>query len=242
MMLPPVTPLTDGAVPKHTQLRERLAELAGGLADDAPIPSERALMEQYAVSRGTVRKAVDGLIADGVLARAQGKGTYVARRRLLTSVHLASFTRDMTERGLRPTTTVLGIDLAEPPEPATAFLGPGRCWRIERLREADRRPMAYEIGWISDQIAPGLGDRPLTGSVYEVLANRYQAPIDAADQIIWAENADRNRAALLDVRPGDPLLVFLRRSTTGGRPVEYVTSWYRADRYSVRMTLTADLG
>lgn len=235
--------LQDGATPKHLQLRERLVELAAELPADAPIPSERALMKQFEVSRGTVRKAVEALIDDGVLSRAQGKGTYVtpdaSSERLLTPVYLASFTRDMASRGLHPDTRVLSLTKEQPPPGARTFLGVGASWRLTRLRSADTQPMAYEETFLRADLLPEFATVYDGGSVYDLLASRYDVPIDSAEQIVWAEVADRKLADLLGIDVGAPLLVFQRRSTSRGRPAEFVTSWYRADRYSVQMSLHA---
>ena len=60
--------ITDGAEPKHSQLRAVLARMAATeLPPDSAIPSERELMESYAVSRATVRRAIEQLVAEGVL-------------------------------------------------------------------------------------------------------------------------------------------------------------------------------
>ena len=235
--------LEDGLTPKHLQLRDRIVELVAGLPADAPIPSERALMRQFEVSRGTVRKAVEALIDDGVLARAQGRGTYVASaassQRLLTPVYLASFTRDMTSRGLHPDTQVLELSKGQPPPEARNFFGVAACWRLLRLRRADAEPMAYEETYLRADLLPEFAAVYDGGSVYELLASRYDVPVDSAEQIVWAEVADQKLAHLLDIGPGTPLMVFQRRSTSRGRPVEFVTSWYRGDRYSVQMSLHA---
>ncbi|MGI8899989.1 MAG: GntR family transcriptional regulator, partial [Nocardioides sp.] len=72
--------IIDGPRPKHAQLSDALAELASrDLGPDAAIPSERELMTTYDVSRATVRKSIERLIADGLLHRIHGKGTFVAR-------------------------------------------------------------------------------------------------------------------------------------------------------------------
>ncbi len=89
----------DGPLPKHRQLRELLIEMA---VPGQAIPSERELMATYEVSRATVRKAIDGLVADGLLQRTHGLGTFAVRARLETNLHLASFSQDMLRRGLHP--------------------------------------------------------------------------------------------------------------------------------------------
>ena len=107
--------ITDGPRPKHAQLRDALAELAMSEGPDVAIPSERELMARHKVSRATVRKAIDGLVSDGVLQRIHGKGTFVARPRVESRLHLASFSQDMRRRGLEPSTRALGIELEDPP-------------------------------------------------------------------------------------------------------------------------------
>ena len=100
--------IDDGPRPKHAQLSDVLAELAlRELGPDVAIPSERELMTTYDVSRATVRKAIDSLVAGGLLTRIQGKGTFVARPRVESRLHLASFSQDMRRRGLAPSTRLL---------------------------------------------------------------------------------------------------------------------------------------
>jgi GntR family transcriptional regulator len=237
--IPTMAPLDDGAVAKHRQLRDRLVELADSLPDNAPVPSERELMEHFGISRGTVRTAINALISEGVLSRSQGKGTYVARRRLLTPVYLASFTKDMTARGLQPATTVLGLERVESPVGVRAFLGSAMAWRVERLRSADGAPIAHEVAYLSAALVPSLHPDDLQGSVYELLSERFDVPIDAAEQTVWARSADEQLAQLLGIEIGEAVMVFDRQSTSRGRPIEAVTSHYRADRYSIRMSLAA---
>lgn len=236
--------ITAGPLPKHAQLRAILAELVTArLGPDAPIPSERELMAEYGVSRATVRKAIDGLVHDGLLQRTHGKGTFVTRPRLESRLHLASFSQDMRRRGHVPSTRLLVIEEAMPPEPAADWLGlhrRQRAWRVQRVRLADGQPIALEEGWYSRQHLPHLDRHDLTGSLYELLTTTYSLAIDHAEQTLWAEPADGAVARLLDVPEQAPLLVFLRQSRAGPVPVEHVVSHYRGDRYQLHMTLTDD--
>ena len=95
--------LVDGAEPKHAQLRAVLAAMcADELAPDAAIPSERELMQTYAVSRATVRRAIESLVAEGALRRVQGKGTFVAPPRVQSHLHLAHRIRRRSTTGRKP--------------------------------------------------------------------------------------------------------------------------------------------
>lgn len=233
--------VVDGPTPKHAQLREILRRtIERELPPGSPIPSERELAERYRVSRLTVRSAIGKLVEEGLLTRARGKGTFTAARRMDLQLYLMSFTGDMRRRGLVPTTEVLEGTVEIPPPPNANALGLAdgqAAYRLARLRRADGVPLAVERGWYHAGQLPGLLDLDLTQSLYEQIARHHNVRFDHARQTVWAEAADRETARLLNIRAGDPLLVFRRISTTRGEPVEDITSWYRGDRYQVTMQL-----
>ncbi|KYH45873.1 GntR family transcriptional regulator [Branchiibius sp. NY16-3462-2] len=237
----PTRQITDGPEPKYAQLREALTVMATReLQPDAALPSERELMRRYAVSRATVRRAIESLAADGLLHRIHGKGTFVARPRLQSDLHLASFSQDMTRRGLTPSTAILTLELDTPPAEVAEILQlprHGRAWRLERIRFADDVPIALEDGWYPAHLLPDLDQRDLTGSLYEVLTTEYELVIDHAEQTLWGEPADAPTARRLKTPSNAALLVFQRTSFSAGIPVEYVVSRYRGDRYSIHMSL-----
>lgn len=231
----------EGPVPKHAQLRAILVALIEcELTPGAPIPSERELTARFGVSRATVREAVGQLVRDDRLTRVHGKGTFVAsRERIESRLHLASFTEDMRRRGLVASTTVLSATSVPAPAPVAAALdlpSGAAVARIERLRAADGAPMALEVGWYPLARAPGLLGHALDGSVYEALGREGARP-DTGEQTIAADAADERQAAVLGIAPGAAVLVFHRTARSGDAPVEDVTSWYRADRYQVAMSL-----
>lgn len=237
--------IDDGPRPKHVQLSDVLAELATReLGPDTAIPSERELMTTYDVSRATVRKAIDSLVAGGLLHRIQGKGTFVARPRIESRLHLASFSDDMRRRGLTPSTRLMLVDEERPPAEVVRALrlGRGTAWRIDRVRLADGQPMAIEQGWYPRALLPDLDTEDLTGSLYTLFASRYGLVIDAAEQTVWGEAAEGATARRLEAPVHTPLLVFRRVSSAAGRPIEYVVSRYRGDRYQVHMSLGAGHG
>jgi GntR family transcriptional regulator len=237
-----MTALPDGPLPKHAQLTTILVEMASReLGPGSMIPSERELMERYAVSRSTVRKAIETLIADGVLQRAHGKGTFVSTPRLESRLHLASFSQDMRRRGLTPSTRLLVVDSGVPPREVARSLAltpRGRAWRIERVRLADGVPIAVERGWYAQKPLPDLDREDLTASLYEIFTRRYRLTIDRAEQTLWSEGADQALGRLLDAPVHTPLLVFRRESSAGGVPLEHVVSHYRGDRYQLHMSLS----
>lgn len=234
--------IVTGPRPKHVQLRDLIAQFASDGPPDRAIPSERELMATYDVSRATVRKAIDSLVAEGVLRRTHGKGTFVARPRLQSRLHLASFTQDMRRRGWTPSSLVLSIGLEEPSAEAIDLLQLApeeRAWHIERVRLADGHPIALEEGWYSATVAPDLDTKDLTGSLYTILSEDYGVLIDSAEQTLWGEVTTAANAHTLAAAVNTPLLVFRRVSSAAGIPVEFVVSRYRGDRYQVHMELSA---
>ena len=238
-------PISEGSEPKYVQLRDELARMAGSeLPPDAAIPSERELMESYAVSRATVRRAIEALIADGVLRRVPGKGTFVAPPRVQSHLHLASFTVDMRRRGKTPSTRVVLVGAVPPPAEIAEWFGlaPGRpAWRVERVRLASGKPMAFEAGWYSPTLLPDLDRHDLGQSIYALVGREYGLTVDTADQTVRAEVASGDLARHLAVSPGDPVLAFERWSRSAGAPLERVVSHYRGDRYELHISLDSTM-
>jgi GntR family transcriptional regulator len=236
-----VAAIAPGPVPKHAQLRAILLQkVQSGWPAHTPIPSERELMAAYGVSRATVREAIRALVEEGTLYTVHGKGTFVAGQRVQASLHLASFTDDMRRRGLLAATIVRHVAQVPAPAEVRAALGlaaDAPVWAVERLRMAGGAPMALERGYYPGTLLPGLDRHDLTRSLYTTLSTAYQLPIDHAEQTVWAEAAHDAQAEALDVTPGAPLLVFQRTSRSGDTPIEYVTSWYRGDRYQIHTYL-----
>ena len=131
------------------RLREALRQLidSGRLPPGSGLPSERELAEQLDLSRVTVRRALAGLVEDGLLVQRQGAGTFVAERLLKSISKLSSFTDDLRARGLRPRAVVLERELGEvtPIEAMALNLSPGAgVSRMTRLRYAGDEPLAIE--------------------------------------------------------------------------------------------------
>ncbi|MBB3035985.1 GntR family transcriptional regulator [Hoyosella altamirensis] len=233
--------LSDGPIPKHEQLRAILHDLCRtSLGPGDMLPSERKLVDEYGVSRITVREAVGQLVADGVLERVPGKGTFVARRTVRSHLHLASFHEDMRRAGAQPSTRVLSAEQAVPPLEAaeTLRLRPGeRAFHVVRLRLANEQPISVDDGWYNPNYLPELLAADLTASLYEQFDSKYGVPINRAEQSVAARACPADLARHLQITEGDPVLVFDRVSYSEKLPIERAISTYRGDRYQLQMSL-----
>lgn len=231
-------------VPKYYRLKESLRDRIEeeGLEEGHLIPSERELCETYGVSRMTARQAVKELVNEGVLYREQGRGTFVAGKKLQhETAHLTSFTQDMAERGMKASSTVLEME-AEGASPAVARalqVEPGaRIIRLQRVRYADGEPMALETSHLLYDIASGILDADLArSSLYKELGRR-GVRIAKAEQSYEATLINDSEAECLQVPAGSAALLIERVTfDPQERPFEYVKSVYRGDRYRVMTTL-----
>jgi GntR family transcriptional regulator len=115
---------------------------------------------------------------------------------------------------------------------------------LERVRTADGEPMALERTHLPASRLPGLESADLADtSLYELLERRWGVRMADADQWAGVVKLTDEEAALLQVAPGQPALLFQRLTRDpGGTPVEYVRSLYRGDRYEVHTRLERSSG
>jgi GntR family transcriptional regulator len=232
---------SNGA-PLYQQLQKglRAAIAAKSLGPDDALPPERDLAEQFAVSRITVRKALDGLVEEGLLTRKQGSGTFVAGRVEKNFSKLTSFSEDMAARGRRSHSVWISRSegAVTPEESMTLGLGPGSAvFRFSRVRFADDLPMALEFTTVPATVLASLDD--VGTSLYEALERTGHRPTRAL-QRLRAVLFTESQAELLDIQPNDPgLLIERRGSTSNGQVVELTQSFYRGDAYDFVAELNA---
>jgi len=224
----------QGRAPLYQQLQRALRDAIAGnrLAADEALPPERDMAEEFGVSRITVRKALDALVAEGLLNRRQGAGTFVAARVEKNFSKLSSFTEDMISRGRRPESVWLSrsAGTVTPEESLTLGLSPGaQIYRFNRIRYADGSPMALEYSTVPGFSLPS--ENAVEESLYEALDKHGSRPARAL-QRLRAVLFTAERARLLGVPDGSPGLLIERRGfLRDGRPVEFTQSYYRGDAY-----------
>jgi len=229
-------PVRNQREPKYWGLKQHLLDMLRAMPSGSLIPTERALAAEFDVSRTTVRQALAELTVEGRLVRVQGKGTFVASPKVAQPLQLSSYTEDMRAQGRQPTSRLLemvehiaGSELAELLDTRVD----AEVLRLRRLRLADGEPMAIETTHLPLRRFPGVTTQlEHGGSLYRVLREQFRVLLGQADETIETALASPEEAELLGADVGLPMLMLSRHSfDTKGRPVEWVRSLYRGDRY-----------
>jgi GntR family transcriptional regulator len=210
---------------------------AGQLQPGTQLPSEADLARQYRVSRITAKRALDELVRQGRAFRQQGRGTFVAQARIRDISGFRSFSEDIRARGFRPSSQILDFREVTPEATTCARLHISEsehAFLLMRLRLADQEPVAVETAYLPCRLCPGLLDEDLaSGSLYTLLAEKYQRVPTWADAEIEAVVPTKEQARLLALKAGTPVLVAHRVTYSADYDaIETVDSVYRGDCFT----------
>lgn len=227
--------------PLYQQLRRSMRDAIeqDRLSADDALPAERDIAIDLGVSRITVRKAIDGLVEEGLLDRRHGAGTFVASRIQKNIAALSSFSEDIASRGWQSRSEWLSKTESQltPSEALALGLPPGLAvYRFDRLRHAGDTPLAIEHAIVPASCLPSIDS--VDTSLYAALERTDHRPTKAV-QRLQAIAFNQEQSTLLKVNVGDPGLFIERRGFLGdGRVVEITRSYYCGDAYD----FVAELG
>lgn len=237
---------SDERLPLYQRLRDQLAEQIANnrWRPGEAIPTEAALSSEYCLSTGTVRKAIDMLVAENILERQQGRGTFIRRPQFESS--LFRFFRFQTPAGARqvPESRILSIEPMIAPTAVSQALGlinDAPVIRMVRLRLLDAQPVLAEEIWLPRVQFQALLDNdlqrhgPLLYPIYETLCGQVVA---YAEETLTAEAVGDAHARLLQIPANSPVVVIERLARNySGEPLEWRRSRGHAShfRYSVEI-------
>jgi GntR family transcriptional regulator len=215
--------------PLYEEVRARLTEgiAEGRWGAGEAIPSESALAAQFGVAIGTLRKAVDSLVAQGALVRRQGKGTYVTahdgRRLMFHFFHVVGTDGRKAYPEVRTVSFERGrADAAE--SAALAIARDERVIRIRNVLSLDGSPVIVDDITLPVALFPGLTERTFTGrdnTIYHLYQSRFGINVLRTDERLRATLASGTVATLLGLAVGAPLLEVRRVALSfRDRPVE----------------------
>lgn len=237
--------------PAYQLLREQLRGqiAAGHYPDGVRLPTESELVELHGLSRQTVRRAFQDLVAEGVVYRVPGRGTYARQagrylRQLGSIEDLMNLSQDTTMEVLGGLTRRVDVDAASRLRLDDDVVHTVVLRRVHGA-PGEGVPFVCTTVHLPDTVAAmvrGL-DALRTGAagphtVIGLLEPHLDSPIDQAAQSITVAPADATVAAAVGCPPGHPMLRVDRLySDMSGRPVELSVSHFLPEQYTYRVTL-----
>jgi GntR family transcriptional regulator len=193
------------------------------------LPSEFQLAAELDVSQGTVRRALNDMVAENLLVRRQGRGTFVSEHTERRALFL--FFNLVGEDGTRtmPVSRIISSDFrkATDEEHARLELAAGdEVVTVRRVRSLHGSPVIVDSVTVSKALFPKLGsDVKLPENLYRFYQGEYGITIAKAQERVRAVSATPEEAQLLGLEAGAPLLEIDRISLTlDARPVEWRVS------------------
>ncbi len=232
--------------PLYAKIEKTLAaEIAAHvLPCGSRLPAEDSLIARFQVSRTTVRKAIENLVARGLVEIRRGKGTFVTEPKITQELNqLSGFVEDMVALGRHPTARLLD----KRPVPATkevaqhldVMLG-AQVYCIKRVRLVDGVAMSFDETYLPVDIGEKIASNDLEAEpIFELLEDKYDLPLVEAQYQLEAVTADEQVALALEIEVGSPIFLIERTSyTEGHRPIDYERLYYRGDliRFSTRLS------
>lgn len=211
----------------------------------AKMPGEHELAVEFAVSRITIRRALDMLERAGLVRRRRGAGTYACPPVAATPVrdNLRGLIENLLAMGLRTGVRLVEFGYVPASAEVAGLLGvaPGaEVQRSVRVRSSDGTPFSHLTAWVPAALGRAYGrddlaERPLLALL------EAQRKIARAEQTISARLADAAVAPLLQVEVGAALL-WVRRQVfdVDGGVIEAIDSLYRPDLYAYQIGLVRD--
>ena len=177
--------------------RVLISEIASGLLiPGVKFPNEKVLALRFGVSIGTLRRAVEELVAENILVRQQGRGTFV--RTLDQERFLFQFFKlaDRSGHFEYPSVKLVSFEFATATAEeinALGLLGEGKVFRFENILSLKGQPTVHDRISINAQLFDGLTKEQLVGrggTIYELYQQDFGITVAGADERLRAENVD----------------------------------------------------
>lgn len=231
-----MAPRETDSTPHYLRLKRYIANgiAAGTWAPRDRIPSEGELMRLFGVARMTANRALRELAAEGLIARIQGVGSFVAAPKTeSTAVAVRGIRAEIEARGQRHSTLVLALESvsANAALAAQFELAPGNTlYRSCLLHRADEVPLQFEERYVNPAAAPDYLTLDFTTITPHEHLMRV-APLDAAEHVIEAEKPNAELRRILALAADEPTLVLNRRTWSRGRIASLARLVHPASRF-----------
>lgn len=226
-------------VPLLYQVEDLLRKLINSpeYSEGKLLPNEIDIAKQLAISRTTLRLAINKLVYEGLLVRKKGVGTWVSQSKAISSKskNWLSFSQEMAARGLTIKNFALHISWIEPDNDVIKFFNikkDQKILKLGRLRGTADGPFVYFESYFHPRIKL-TGDEDFKMPLYEMLETSYSIVAYRSQEEISAIAADEFISQQLEIPLRNPVL-FRKRFVydQAERPIEYNLGYYKADSFT----------
>jgi len=224
-------------IPLHAQAETLLRKLIAeeDYQNGKTLPNEIDLAKKLAISRSTLRQAINKLVVEGLLVRKKRFGTKVAQASISSkSKNWLSFSQEMQLRGITIKNFELQVSWVLPSEEIASFFEIKKdrsVLKLERVRGRPDEPFVYFVSYFHPRV--GLtGEEDFRKPLYELLESEHSVIATLSKEEISAKSADALIAEKLKTPIGSAVL-FRKRFVFdhGERPIEFNLGYYKADSF-----------
>lgn len=238
----PSSGLSEQKLPRYEQIAAALREqIASGLKPGDFLETEPVLAERFGVNRHTIRRAIEELVADGLLWRQQGRGTLVLQPPIDYQIHSQTrFTETVTSLGHQARSIVVGRRITAATDGVAKWLQiepQSPVVQLDTLRLVDDQPVLLTTHFLpSDPFEP-LYLNYDGGSLHEMIRECFGLTLQRMESLITARLPQEEDAMALRMSPRLPILRVksVNVDTQTQQPVEYVISRFRADSVQLKV-------
>ena len=203
------------------------------------LPSENTLIEEYACSRNTVRRALAELVADGYVQTMQGRGVRViyqpVGKTTFTIGGIETFQETARRNHLHAVTKVTKFEIVIADECFAAKSGfsvGDELWSIERVRYLDGKALILDVNYFLKEFVPGLTPQIAASSIYDYIENTLGMQIITSKRRITVEHATARDEKLLDMGTYGCVAVVVNQTfNSAGLLFEYTQSRHQPDYF-----------
>lgn len=231
------------SVPLHEQLREIIKERIMNGQYINQIPSEKKLVDEFHVSRSTVRQAIKGLEKNGMIRKVAGKGTFVSHKPVQDWLGNLSSTNETIENmGMSPGARLVNAEKIELTGRLKEIIQLDYAYRFKRIRYANKIPIGIENNYYPLHIGKELQKFDLNREAfYDLIEKEMRIPIKEAKQIIKAGILNKKDAELLGVKNRFGVLIAERKLIDqSNKFIEFEEAFYRPDMYEFKLKLSRE--
>jgi GntR family transcriptional regulator len=213
------------------------------------LPSERELVEEYQISRITVRQAIDLAEREGLVNRVHGVGTFVAHPKIKQELSkVNTFQSTLEEQGLVASTKVLQLNVITSDMQLAKMLDievMDKALTLELLGYGDSRPIVYYHSYFSFSVGKKIESavelalkegRPFSTRDFYTTYDVFDSPPTHVDQTFEAVGANEYLSKVLDVELHYPLFRVTSIVYRDKTPLEFKETYYRGDKYKFFIT------